>query len=104
MNPKRGVVLILPVNLISRLSLCPISTCTHFSKIRSFSASLSISVTRSLDQVPREDEDSVRRIVFNFKSSGKWPRGRLNQHLAVTLHKDFKITGVHPNLVLDRER
>ncbi|VDP53628.1 unnamed protein product [Heligmosomoides polygyrus] len=49
-------------------------------------------------------EDSVRKIGLNFEVIGKRPRGRPKQRWADTLHADLKITGVYPNLALDRER
>ncbi|VDO96600.1 unnamed protein product [Heligmosomoides polygyrus] len=49
-------------------------------------------------------EDSVRKIGLNFVVSGKRPRVRTKQRWADTLHKDFKVAGVHPDLARDRER
>ncbi|VDP08057.1 unnamed protein product [Heligmosomoides polygyrus] len=54
--------------------------------------------------VLRGKEDSVRKIGLNFVGSGKRPRGRPKQRWADTLHKDFKVAGVHPDLARDRER
>ncbi|VDO89299.1 unnamed protein product [Heligmosomoides polygyrus] len=45
-------------------------------------------------------EDSIRKIGLNFEVIGKRPRGRPRQRWANML----KIAGVHPNLLLDRER
>ncbi|VDO35114.1 unnamed protein product [Heligmosomoides polygyrus] len=54
--------------------------------------------------VLRGKEDSVRKIGLNFEVIGKRPRGRPKQRWADTLHADLKITGVYPDLALDRER
>ncbi|VDO60701.1 unnamed protein product [Heligmosomoides polygyrus] len=54
--------------------------------------------------VLRGNEDSVRKIGLNFEVLGKRPRGRPKQRWADTLHKDFKVAGVHPDLERDRER
>ncbi|VDP36576.1 unnamed protein product [Heligmosomoides polygyrus] len=54
--------------------------------------------------VLRGKEDSVRKIGLNFEAIGKRPRGRPKQRWLDTLHTDLKITGVHPDLALDRER
>ncbi|VDO71503.1 unnamed protein product [Heligmosomoides polygyrus] len=53
--------------------------------------------------VLRGEENSVRKIGLNFEVIGKRPGG-LRQRWSDTLHTDLKITGVHPDLVLDRER
>ncbi|VDP61625.1 unnamed protein product [Heligmosomoides polygyrus] len=53
---------------------------------------------------PRGREDSVRKIGLNFEVIGKRPRGRPKQRWADTLHMDFKVAGVHPDLALDREK
>uniref|UniRef100_A0A183FKK7 Reverse transcriptase domain-containing protein n=1 Tax=Heligmosomoides polygyrus TaxID=6339 RepID=A0A183FKK7_HELPZ len=52
----------------------------------------------------RGKEDSVRKIGPNFEVIGKRPRGRPKQRWLDTLHADLKITGVYPDLALDRER
>ncbi|VDP54822.1 unnamed protein product [Heligmosomoides polygyrus] len=54
--------------------------------------------------VLRGKEDSVRKIGLNFEVIGKRPRGRPKQRWLDTLHADLKITGVYPDLALDRER
>ncbi|VDP10957.1 unnamed protein product [Heligmosomoides polygyrus] len=50
-----------------------------------------------------EKELSVRKIGLNLNVIGKRPRGRPKQRWLDTLHTDLKITGVHPDLALDRE-
>ncbi|VDO76194.1 unnamed protein product [Heligmosomoides polygyrus] len=54
--------------------------------------------------VLRGKEDSVRKIGLNFEVIGKRPRGRPKQHWAETLHMNFKVAGIHPELALDLER
>ncbi|VDP20896.1 unnamed protein product [Heligmosomoides polygyrus] len=54
--------------------------------------------------VLRGEEDGVRKIGLNFEVIGKRPRGRPKQRWLDTLHADLKITGVYPDLALDRER
>ncbi|VDO81485.1 unnamed protein product [Heligmosomoides polygyrus] len=54
--------------------------------------------------VLRGKEDSVRKIGLNFEVIGKRPKGRPKQRWLDTLHADLKITGVYPDLALDRER
>ncbi|VDP40009.1 unnamed protein product [Heligmosomoides polygyrus] len=53
--------------------------------------------------VLRRKEDSVRKIGLIFEVSGKRPRG-CPKRWADTLHKFFKVAGVHPDLARDRER
>ncbi|VDO66694.1 unnamed protein product [Heligmosomoides polygyrus] len=48
--------------------------------------------------VLRGKADSVRKIGFELEVSGKRPRGRPKQRWADTLHEDFKVAGVHPDL------
>ncbi|VDP11342.1 unnamed protein product [Heligmosomoides polygyrus] len=56
--------------------------------------------------VLRGKEDSVRKIGLNFEVIGKRPRrlDTLVWRWLDTLHADMKITGVYPDLALDRER
>ncbi|VDP15050.1 unnamed protein product [Heligmosomoides polygyrus] len=54
--------------------------------------------------VLRGKEDSVRKICLELEESGKRLRGRPKQRWSDTLHKDMKVTGVHPDQALDRER
>ncbi|VDO19186.1 unnamed protein product [Heligmosomoides polygyrus] len=54
--------------------------------------------------VLRGEEYSVRKIGLKFEVVGKRPRGCPKQRWLDTLHTDLKITGIHPDLELDRER
>ncbi|VDO72582.1 unnamed protein product [Heligmosomoides polygyrus] len=54
--------------------------------------------------VLRGKQDIVRKIGLNIEVVGKRPRGSPKQRWLDTLRTDLKITGVHPNLALDRER
>ncbi|VDP03022.1 unnamed protein product [Heligmosomoides polygyrus] len=54
--------------------------------------------------VLRGEENSVRKIALNFEVIGKRPRGRPKQRWLDTFHTHLKITGVHPDLALGRER
>ncbi|VDP15302.1 unnamed protein product [Heligmosomoides polygyrus] len=58
---------------------------------------------RWYSHVLRGKDDRVRKIGLNFEVIGKRPRGRPKQRWLDTLHADLKITGVYPDLALDRE-
>ncbi|VDP26800.1 unnamed protein product [Heligmosomoides polygyrus] len=47
---------------------------------------------------------SVRKIALESEMSCRRSKGRPEQRWSDTLHKDFKVAGVHPDLARDRER